>query len=276
MRHLQTCLIILFLCASCRAQEPPKRTKSLVEVLIALPSQVSSKTLDYMEYTNTLEAQVTEEKIDFEAVVPLIRQYLRSPNQELRRYALLAVCTLARRPNSASELAPVLSDLNDRLSEQDIHMRYGAVLAIQTIQPSPPDTSVLALVSALRNAGASDDFGINLAETLVQIKPGDASVEDALLEYLHNPALGEERKAAFIEAVARPQLGESITRELVAFANTSGRGRLRDAAIRACGKVGPRAVSMIRARLAAIAADPAETAESRSTAVKVLDDLPPK
>jgi hypothetical protein len=260
----------LFLCVAGGAQQPTPASETLMDALLSLPSQAASKSVDMLAFTNVLEAQVTDPKTNVAATLPLLREYLASPDEELRRYTVLTVSQLARRPNSAVELTPLLSDLNAHLYEQDIHIRITTLLAIQTLKPDVPDASIAALVEALGKANTTDYFGAGLAQALALVRPDDNTVQEAILGYLHKPELTENQKASFLELVANPHLGEETTREFVSTANTAPPGRLRNAAITACAKIGPRAVNPIREKLALIAADPTETPESRSAAQGAL------
>jgi hypothetical protein len=101
----------------------------------------------------------------------------------------------------------------------------------------------------------------------------DTDAQKAILVYINKPDMDDHHKADVIEAIGNPQLGEMATQEVVEVASTSPAGKLRDAAITACAKIGPRAVNPIREKLTSIAADPSETPDSRKAARQALDTL---
>jgi hypothetical protein len=282
MRLGQYALLSLFIYISSSAQQPANAPESLVDALNALPSQMETEskdpvkmTDDFVKFTNVLENQVTDLQANVAAALPILKQYLEGPNVELRRYALLTISQLARRPNSASELASILPAVYSHLYEQDIHLRATTVLAIETIRPEPPDQSIAALIGALGKTNVSDFYGPGLAESLVRIRPNDDDVQNAVIAYInkHKPGIDDSHKADVIEAIGGPQLGERTTQEIVHLAGTSPAGRLRNAAIIACAKIGPRAVSQIKDTLDAIKANPAETSDSLKAVHQALSVL---
>ena len=275
MRLARHSVLFLLLCLTGWAQQSTGAKESFADALASLPSLSVTRPADPSKFTNMLDSHAGDSQADVAVALPLIKKYLQSPDQELRHNALFVVYALARRPNSAIELASILPDVYSHLSEQDIYLRKGTLLAINTLSPTPPDEAFSALLDSLGKADVSDEFGRDLVRSLAFLRPKDEGAQNAILAYLDKPGMDDNHQADLIESLGYPQLGEILTQKTVTLANAPPSRRIRDAAIRACTKIGPRAVNPVRDQLYSIKANTTETSESRGAAVRALSIIEP-
>lgn len=276
MRLVLLSLMTLVLCQNgWTQQQPTDSNESLVNALKAELPHKATNSDDVVKFTDMLDRHANDSRADVEAAFPLLRQYLQDSNSDIRSNTLFAVYSLALRPNSASELSPILSDVYPHLQEEDKYLKGRALLAIVTLRPAPPEEAVAALVDALGRAEISDDFGNQLAGSLLYLRPRDEGIQNTVLAYMDNPRMDASHRADLIESLGYPQLGEKITQRIINVASNSPPGRLRNAAIAACAKIGPRAVNPIRDQLYLIKANTTETPESRSAAMRALSVVEP-
>lgn len=268
-----TVLIIMAFVMSIYAhgQRPTDYQGSLAGALKTLPSRTATNTVNLLSFTNMLENHINDSSADVAESLPLLKQYLNSSNIELRRMSLLTVHALSRRPDSATELASLLPDVYSQLDEEDTHLRLVVLLVVETLQPKAPDDASAALISSLGKASVSDDYGVAISEGLARIRPNDDGAQSAIIAYLNRPGLDDNHKADVIEAIANPNLGDRATQVAVDLANTTSAGRLRNAAIISCSKIGPRAVNRIKDTLDVIQANASESAEAHEAAHRALN-----
>jgi hypothetical protein len=217
-----------------------------------------------------LDGHLNDPPAQVQATLPLLQQYLQSPNIEMRRNTLLTIFVLARRPNSSSELASLLPALYPHLEEQDLYLRQGTLVAMATLKPTPPPQAITSIANALEKANTTDGFGTMLAANLARLEPNSVESQDAILSYLHKQQLTDSARADVIEAIANPKLGDRIVVDIVQVATTTPPGRLRNASIDACADIGPRAASQIKGLLDTIQASNSETTEAHAVASKAL------
>jgi hypothetical protein len=277
MRYASAAFITVLLASSALGQVPDtSQSTSLLEGLQQLPAMVANHPVDPLAFSKMLDSHLNDSATEVEAALPLLKQYLQSPNIEIRRNSLLTVFVLARRPNSASELSSVLPALYSHLAEQDIYLRQGTLAAITALQPQPPPDALASLTNALVQVKSSDRFGAALAATIARFNPNSDETQSAVLNYLHRPDLTDSARADVIDEIASPTLGDRVTQDVIDVVTTAPSGRLRNASIDACAKIGPRAVNQIKTVLDAIQASNSETAEARTAANKALAVIKPR
>ena len=263
--------VLLALCvATYQLHSQTGSSRQLADALAALPAQLTSNSFNMLEFTDMLESQVSSADANIAVALPYLKQDLHNPNIEVRRYALLTTSQLARRTDSSSELSSVLGDIYPYLDDTDEHLRLGAVITLQGLTPQAPDQAVDALLQALNKPTANSDFGVALVGSIARMKPADSNVTSKIIAFLERPDLDSNHKANAIEEIANPGLGDRLTQEVTDLVTASQDARVRDAAIAACAKIGPRAVRQVQSKLVSIRDSTTESLESRRRADHAL------
>jgi hypothetical protein len=270
MRYLSVAFLALVTVSALSQVQSDSSSTSLMAALQKLPSLTANNTDDILAFSRTVGSHLSDSSTEIESAFPLLRQYLKSPNAEIRRITLLTIAALEQRPNSASEFSSLLPALYPHLGVQELYLRQGALIAIASLRPGPPPEALTSIADALANTNTSDGFGADLAGTLVIFSPNSEETQSAVLTYLHRPDLTDGARADAIDKIGSPTLGERITQYIIDLAKNTPPSRLRNASIEACAKIGPRAASQITAVLNAIQANSTETPESHAAASRAL------
>ena len=270
MRSLVVCVLIIMR-TSVMFSQVPSRTMGLPEAMRAMPQQIANNTFDMVAFTDAVEASVTDERLDVKVVDDLILSQLQNADLRIRKYAILVASQIARRPNSAVELAPILDVVATHMKDEDSGMRLGALEAVAGQRPQVPEHSIKQLQTELARQNYDvSDFSADVAAKLSRLRPNDSDVDYTLLQYLHSSTLSDRVRAKAVLEIASPSLSDTLVTYISDLMKVKMDPSTTYAVIEASARIGPRATDKSKEFLETVQADEAQPLQIRQAASKAL------
>lgn len=265
--------LLVFFTIGVKAQE----INPLSEFLRTLPAKVGTPALD-MPNASQMIAQVTlGDAAQVAAALPFLSDALQNSDWRVQMVGMVVARTLAERPNSAVELAPIYPALLPLLRSQRHEVRAFVPTVVEHLRPISPDIAVAALQESLNDLspnGAGRNEVTGTLSALVEMRPQDVVITKVVWAYIQSLQSDPALQADAIELIANKNPSDDLASKVIDLFRSTPSERVREACIHAFQRIGSRAISKVRPDLELILSTKDESPSVKQAAALALHATP--
>jgi hypothetical protein len=269
IRVISCLLLIAPFAAICAAQEPPTVTEFFEQRLNGAPKPSSAEAL--VAVVNLI---LKSDPKTITAALPSLDRALTSDKDELPGEAILALFTIARRPDGAALLRSRIPEIEALLVRPEEPLRNGGVVVLQTPTPSDANMTAPVMIRFLNSSGKPSPAKVETMWTLLQYRTHDPAALQAIQHFLSMPA-DPDIRMVMLQTLTRDGVNTPATDDYALHALSDPDPHVKVVATHTVHALGPQVWQRAVPTVSNLAADSAEDRAVRDAAEKELNNTLP-
>ncbi len=275
-RLLKSGLLLFLACVLSSPIQPQGDVtpKDFFQQLASGSIRESDGALGALRWSRMVNQLASEAPDEIKAVLPILLSCLESPSRDLRGSGVLALQSLAIRPDGLAVMGSAIPALERLLFDSDIVVASISVNTLSVIKPTPPATVRATLLQFLNGDRGSVQVKVSAVLSLVRLGVNQPETVEAISRfYQRQPDI--LIRVGVVNALGTGRLKDPKLLDILKDALASGDDDLKQSAIFAAANAGEPAMTTVRPRLSELQNDPTVRPDVRELDRKILNGIQP-